>query len=343
MDVLLVDDSVPFDGYTPASQPLGGTEKNFASLPGALGRAGHEVRALNRCAFAVTAENVQWLPWDGPHPTECDVLIAYRKPALLDLPITTKRRILWLANPAGYLSSKANREILARHADAPLVFAGEAHRATCPEELGDRAVIVAPGVRGHYLEAEAMAAAHPPRAVVTTHPLMDLDWLLQLWVDDLRKRVPEAELHIYSAILDKGMLGGDVPENIYPVFKRIRAASADGVVVHRPRADPDMADVFRAARVHLYPGATSEVYCSTLAESQAVGLPAVSRRLPAAVERIRDSESGFIVPDDEAFANCAMLLLQYDQIFRGRSDDAREKQRGRDWDAAAAEFAALFT
>ncbi len=87
MDVLLIDDSVPFDGYTPASQPLGGIEKNFASLPSALARAGHDVRVLNRCTFAVTAENVQWLPWIGPHPTDCDVLIAYRKPALLDQPI----------------------------------------------------------------------------------------------------------------------------------------------------------------------------------------------------------------------------------------------------------------
>ena len=172
---------------------------------------------------------------------------------------------------------------------------------------------------------------------------MDLDWLLQLWIGDLRKRVPEAELHIYSATLDKGMLGGDVAGNIYPLFERVRAAAADGVVVHRPRADPDMADAYRAARVHLYPGAASEVYCSTLAESQAVGLPAVSRQFNAVTERIHNNESGFLVPDDEAFANCAMLLLHYDQIFRGRSDEARNRQRGRDWEAAAAEFAALFS
>jgi glycosyltransferase involved in cell wall biosynthesis len=144
-------------------------------------------------------------------------------------------------------------------------------------------------------------------------------------------------------MLDRGMLGGDVPADIYPLVERVRAAATDGVFVHRPRADPDMADVYRAARVHLYPGAASEVYCSTLAESQAVGLPGVSRRLPAAGERIRDSESGFVVPDDEAFGNCAMLFLYYDQIFKGRSDEARNLQRGRDWDAAAAEFAALFS
>ncbi len=342
MDIVLVDDSIVFDGYTPSSQPLGGVEKAFASLPAALKRRGHDVRVINRCGFPIMAEGVSWQTWDTARPERCDVLIAHRKPSLLDFPIRTRRRLLWVAGPADQIASGLNGAVLERHRTALLIFSGETHRATCPGAFMDRAVVVDPGLRRDYLDAEDMIPTDPPRAVVTTHPLMGLDWLLRLWVDVIRPGAPGAELYIYSAMLDRGLLGGDVPERVKPVFERAMAAQEDGVFIERPLADPGMADAYRAARVHLYPGSAREVYCSTLAESQATGLPAVTRRHPAAMERIVDSETGFAVPDDEAFASCAMLLLTLDDLFRGRSADARSHQRGRDWDGAAEAFEELF-
>ena len=342
MDVILVDDSIPFAGYTPSSQPLGGVEKAFASLPAALRRRGHDVQVFNRCRFPITAEGVPWWTLEDGRPRSCDVLIAYRKPALLDFIVQARRRILWLASPGALVEKKANKAMLERFDDAPLVFFGAAHRATCPTAFDGRAVVIEPGVRRDYLEADEMTPAHPPRAVVTTHPLMDLDWLLRLWVEVVRPRVDDAELHVYSATLDRGVLGAEVPEPVKPILDRAVAARGEGVVIQRPLADPDMAEAYCAARVHLYPGAGKEVYCSTLAESQAVGVPAVARRLAAAGERIRDGDSGFLVPDDEAFASCAILLMIDDGVFQGRSADGRAHQRGRDWDAAAAEFEALF-
>jgi hypothetical protein len=342
MDVLLVDDSIPFDGYTPPSQPLGGIEKGFASLPAALRRRGHEVRVINRCRFAITAEGVPWQPWDSARPETCDVLIAHRKPALLDFPVTAAKRILWLGAPGAQLEKGEGAEILARHGEAPIVFHGLAHRVGCPAAFTSRAVVVEPGVRPDYREAEAMAPARPPRAIATCHPLLGLDWLLAQWTDGIRPRVPDAELHVYSAALDRGALGGDVADKIKPVFARAMALKSKGVIIQRPQADPLMADAYRFARAYLHPGVDGEFHCSTLAESQATGLPAVIRRTAAAAERIRDGETGFATPDDEAFANCAMLLLTEDNVFEARSEQARDLQRGRSWDEAAEDFEELF-
>lgn len=50
MHIVFVDDSLPFDGHIPASQPPGGAEKAFASLPGALAPRGHHVQVFNRCS-----------------------------------------------------------------------------------------------------------------------------------------------------------------------------------------------------------------------------------------------------------------------------------------------------
>ena len=224
MHILLVDDSLPFDGYTPSSQPLGGVEKAFASLPAALRARGHEVEVVNRCGFPITADGVSWKPWEAPRPESCDVLIAYRKPALLDFEVEAARRILWIASPGGYLGRGPNPEILARHAAAPIVVSGPAHAATVPAALAGRVVEIAPGLRAPFREAEPMAPANPPRAVVTTHPLMDLDWLIELWTREIRPKVEDAELRIFSAMLDRGLLGGDVPERIPPVLDRALAA-----------------------------------------------------------------------------------------------------------------------
>ncbi|MFP6745217.1 MAG: glycosyltransferase, partial [Alphaproteobacteria bacterium] len=341
--ILLVDDSIPFDGYTASAQPLGGVEKAFASLPAALQRRGHEVRVINRCAFPIATDGVRWQPWESERPDACDVLIAHRRPALLDFPVKAAKRILWLDGPGGRLSKGGNMEILARHGDAPIVFYGLTHRRGCPDPVETRAVVIEPGVRRDYRDADAMDAAKPPRAIVTSHPKAGLDWLLDLWAKEIRPRAEGAELYVYSAVLDKGALGAEVPEAIKPVFDKAMALKGDGVIIQRPQADPLMADNYRFARAHLHPGRDSELYCSTLAESQAVGLPAVTRHTAAAAERVRDGASGFVVPDDEAYANCAMLLLTVDGVYKGRSIEAREFQRGRDWDDAAAEFESLFS
>jgi hypothetical protein len=84
MRITLVDDSIPFDGYSPTSQPLGGAEKAFASLPATLAMRGHEVRVFNRCAFPVTAGGAEWKPFESERPAETDVLVAMRHPRLLE-------------------------------------------------------------------------------------------------------------------------------------------------------------------------------------------------------------------------------------------------------------------
>ena len=64
-------------------------------------------------------------------------------------------------------------------------------------------------------------------------------------------------------------------QNIAAVYEDILAAEDSGIQVKRPLGDPEMATVYRRAKVHLYPIIANEVYCGTLAESQASGLPAV--------------------------------------------------------------------
>ena len=337
MQVLLLDDSFAYDGYTPRHDAMSGPEKGLVYLAEALARRGHEVRAMNRCQGRRRIRGVAWQPLDDSAPPgRVDLAIALRHPRLLDAAPAGAARALWLAGPGDALAGDA----LAGREDARLVFMGAAHRATWPRD-DERAVAIEPGVAPPYLACQPPCGYWPPRAGVTLHPRAGLERLIALWCGRIAPLVAGAELHLFSGLLAAAAGGRVVDGAAMPVFRRAEAAADQGVVIRRPLPDADMAEAWRRARVHLHPGAARESYAMTLAESQAAGCPGVTRRGGAAAERVVDSRSGFLAGDDEAFANCAVLCLKEDIVYRGRAKDARDLQRGRSWDDAAADFEAL--
>jgi len=340
MHITLVDDSVPFDGYTAAARPLGGAEKAFASLPGALARRGHDVSVLNRCQWGLTIEGARWEPLEGGHkPFATDVLIAFRKPSLLRAVRQASRRVLWHTGPGRLLARPAIRTLLDEH--KPLVLLVSAAQLDGLDAKGLATALLPPAVRPEYLATPPRPSPLPPIAMVTTHPAHGLDWLLDLWVGRIHPHAPNAELHVTSASLAKIDDGAEPEPEMAAIAAKVRAARDHGVVVVRPLGDLSMAESYRRARLHLYPGHADDVTAFTLMESQACGLPAVVRPLGAAPERIVDGLSGRVAPDDEAFANLALMLLGDDQVHAAESAEAQALYHGRDWDAAAERLEAM--
>ena len=341
MHITFVDDSFPFDGLSPTSRPLGGPEKAFAYLPGALAMRGHDVRVFNRCTFKVVADGAHWEPWESDRPSHAGALIAFRNPGLLEFVPSADRRVLWITGDPSYLETPAARTVLAQHRPT-VAFSSAFQRSRYLNKPGLPTEIIAPGLAPTYLDETAMELADPPRAIATSHPLAGLDWLLRVWVERIRPAVPTAQLHLFSALLDRGRLGAEVSAAVAPILAQAKAAAPNGVVISRPQGDYAMAEVYRAARVHLYPGQPSEAYAATLSETQATGLPAVARASgPAVAERIVDGETGFICGDDERFAAASIELLQDPAAFTRMSAAARRLQRGRTWAVAAAQWEEL--
>ncbi|WP_158240783.1 glycosyltransferase [Telmatospirillum siberiense] len=336
MHITLVDDSIPFDGFTPATRALGGAEKAFASLPGALVRVGHDVHVYNRARFPLMIEGAHWETLEKDFPTQTDALIVFRKPSLLSSVRLAGKRILWVTASARQLEPARKAIDSFRPA---LAFLGKTQMAPWRNDEGLTVRALAPGVRQDFIADAPTRLDERPTAVVTTHPSHGLSWLLDLWTAKIRPAVPNARLVVVSAILDKGKSGGDIPGEMRLLLDR--ASATEGVEIKAPGGDTTMAELYRSARVHLYPGHPDDMVCWTLMESQACGLPAVTRPLGAIHERLRDGETGHIVPDDEAFANVAVRLLTDDAMFWAENRDARLLQRGRNWDMVANEFVSL--
>ncbi|MDX2144471.1 MAG: glycosyltransferase [Rhodospirillaceae bacterium] len=357
MHYVLVDDSIAFDGYTSARRPLGGAEKAFASLAGALVKRGHSVTVLNRIQYPTWCEGAKWRSIDDPQiSTDVDVLIAFRKPGLLSTARQAKHRILWATGPVDYLNTPAV-EGLFESLKPALMFISAAQAAAYKGKA--RSVVVQPGVRSTFFETTAEvepfpelgheASSHPPteptipppHAVVTTHPQQGLAWLIDIWTKIVHPQMPQARLGIYSAILHKGTKGEAIPDELGPVMELVKNAASANVVVVEPRGDRGMTEVYRASRVHLYPSFSQDFACWTLQESQAAGLSAVARAVGGAADRIVNGETGFLVPDAMAFGNVALQILGDDALYRNMNEAAAAVHRRRTWDMAAADVDAF--
>ena len=222
-----------------------------------------------------------------------------------------------------------------------IVFQGRTQMAGWRNDEALPLRVIGPGIRQEFLSDAPSAPAPQPTAVVTTHPSHGLDWLLDRWSGQIHPAVPQAKLVVVSTILAKGKAGADVPDETKALLAKTVASAEDNVEIVAPQGDYGMAELYRSARVHLYPGHADDMVCWTLMESQACGLPAVARPLGAVHERLCDGQTGSIVPDDAAFANVAIRLLSNDDSYWSMNREARLSQRQRTWDVAAAEFETL--
>jgi hypothetical protein len=338
--ICFIEDSIEFDGYSPTSRPLDGPQKALAYLSGALAQRGHQVTVINRAYMPLTCDGVSWPGWSGEKPASTDLLVAVGDAALFDLVPAAERRLLWVPGDPAEISLPARAAAIAR-IRPDLVFHTHSQRERWTNLEGLATHIVGPGIASSYLEDLTAVPSNPPRAVAVCHPLAGLERLVRLWTSHVRVTLPTAELHVYSARLDKAILGGDVPADLKAIHDLVRASG--GVEVHRPLPDPQLADAYRAARLFLHPGLLDEVLAFNLMEAQAAGLPAVSFASGAlARERIVDGQTGRICDDDAAFAVACVELMTQEESWRAMADKARDLQRGRSWAVVAAEWEEKF-
>jgi glycosyltransferase involved in cell wall biosynthesis len=79
----------------------------------------------------------------------------------------------------------------------------------------------------------------------------------------------------------------------------------------------------------------------SVAEAQALGVPAVVQPLGSMPERVQHGTTGFVDGDDESFARHAIALLGDDALWRQQHEAALRLQQGLDADDVARRFEAL--
>ena len=340
--IVLADDGIEFDGRTPDERPLGGAESSVVALTETLASRGHEVLVLNKCRAALDHKGVRWRPIAGATwPDAADLYIANRGDKLIGMMPEARRTAFWIHNPARYLMKWRYLSKLWRVRPV-VVFIGRYHAATYPDWAPDGGRAVIPyGLPDSFCRATPLKDAPPPRAVFTSNPLRSLDWLLQIWARDIQPRVPGAELHVFAGVATYGSVGERKKDAIAAILARANSMQDKGVRVRGAVPKAVLIEELRLARAMLYRGDLEETFCLAVGEAQAMGVPAVVENFGSVGERVIDGVTGFVAPDDAAFAADARRILIDDELWRRQHVAALEKQRGWRWPDAAAAFERL--
>lgn len=340
--IVMADDGIRFDGATPELGPLGGAETAFIALAEALARRGHRVQARNNCAGPLSHNGVDWAPLAAGLPDAADLYIANRGDRLLPaMRASARRTVFWIHNPARYLLKWRYLWKLC-WLKPPIVFLGPHHLAGYPRWApAGRRLVIPYGIEATFRTAEPADRPPGPRAIFTSNPLRSLDWLLSLWVERIRPRVPGAALEVFSGAATYGGIGAAKAARMAPVLDRAGALAGHGVALHPPVPKAELVGALRAARLLLYRGDPGETFCLAVGEAQAMGVPAVVQAIGATAERVVDGETGFVAGDAAAFADAAVRLLTDDALWRRQHRAALRLQRRWGWDDAAAGFEKL--
>jgi glycosyltransferase involved in cell wall biosynthesis len=342
-DIVMADDGIAFDGKLAEAAPMGGAEAAFVGLAEALARRGHRVTVANNCAAPIDHNGVAWQRLDGFASDRADLYIANRGDRLLRRVRAARRTIFWLHNPADYLLKWRYLSKLALRQPL-IVFSGAAHAATYPRwaPSGGR-VIIPYGIAEIFRTTAPAVTPPPPRAIFTSNPLRSLDWLLDIWEQRIRPRIPQAELHVFSGPRTYGSIGARKEAAMRPVLSRARALATAGVVLREPVAKPVLAEAMRGMRAYLYRGDAGETFCASAGEAQAMGVPGVVQDIGSLRERIIDGVTGVVTRDDSAFTQAAINLLTDDALWQRQHAAALARQRGFGWGEAAIEFEKLLS
>jgi glycosyltransferase involved in cell wall biosynthesis len=348
-DIVMTDDGISFGFDALEAGPLGGAETAFISLARAFAARGHRVFVRNHCPHGAQGGpgngEIDWAPLADGVPPGCDLHIANRSDKLLALAAGARRLVFWLHNPASYLLKFHYLSKLWRLSPA-IVFAGDHHAAGYPRwaPAGQR-VTIPYGISEDFRTAapppESPQVPPPPRAVFTSSPLRGLDWLLEIWVERIRTRCPDAELHLFTGAETYGEFGRARAARMAPVLAKAAGLEGAGVVLRGTVTKAVLASELAQCRVLLYRGDVGETFCLAVGEAQAAGVPAVVQNIGCVAERVVHGETGFVAEGDAGFADAAVGLLGDDALWRRQSRAAADRQGGWGWQQAAAAFEEL--
>jgi len=339
--IVIADTTKYYDGRYLETHPLGGTESSVIRLARELVRRGHEVTVYSNCDGPIEHEGVAWRPLSSPAPESCDLYVAVQHPRLLGFVKKPRRRAIWVLWQPNNLKHYKQIWRVWLYRPVPVLMSLHQVRIYSPFlPRRDPQILIPLGLPEDVRGRAALPAPPSRRAIFASNPHRNLRRLVEIWAASILPQVPDAVLDVYG--VHDIPSGGDAwsawEGSVLP--PAMPAEVKASVRIHPAASRQALIEAFRSARCMLYLGHKVEAFCLSVAEAQALGLPAVVAPVAAVPERVIDGVTGFICADPQNFAAQARSLLTDDALWRRQHEAALRLQQGITWSEYGGRFEA---
>lgn len=276
-----------------------------------------------------------------------DVFISVRSPDIFAEPIKARVKTLWLHDAADqpHLLSLQDARIRDRIDYYIAISEWQAKGFIRKFKIQKEKIILSRnGVKYSYYKT--YRKKRKKRLVYTSTPFRGLEVLLNLF-PDIRKRVPDVELYVYSSMQVYGVSKEEDKERFGSIYA---LCEQPGVTLIGSLPQRELARELMKAMVFVYPNIFPETSCIAALEAQAAGLPVVATEQGALPETVLDGETGFLLKDDAAtdefkqnFIDVIVHLLQDTDMWHEMGSKARSRvMSGFSWQTIAKEWIEIF-
>jgi glycosyltransferase involved in cell wall biosynthesis len=337
--IVIADTTKHYDGRYLETHALGGTESSVIRVARELARRGHDVVVHTNCDGPIEHEGVSWRPLSHSAPDSCDLYVAVQHPKLLSFVRQPKRRAIWVLWQPNHLKHYKQIWRVWRYRPVPILMSLHQVRIYSPFlPRRDPHILIPLALPSDVGGFAPHQAPPPPRAIFASNPQRNLRRLVEIWASSILPRVPNATLDVYGVHdVKPGMNAWDVWEG-WLLPAGMSAEVKASVRIHPTASRQELIAALRSSRVMLYLGHKVEAFCLSVAEAQALGLPAVVAPVAAVPERVIDGVTGFHHADPDQFADAARSLLTDDALWRRQHLAALRLQQGITWSEYTGRF-----
>ncbi|MBX3415416.1 MAG: glycosyltransferase family 4 protein [Pirellulales bacterium] len=325
-----------YDGDTPATRPLGGSQSALCYLTEQLARDGHRVLVLNHVRATRTVRGVEFRPVTQARPDwlaglDAMVVLNATEPALKlrRYASPSTQLILWTqhAHDQPAVAPLRSREVGACF-DA-VAFVSDWQRDCYRREfaLDARRTCVmrnamAPAFERMFDSAETLAAAKeaPPILAYTSTPFRGLDVLVRMF-PQLRRELPDLRLRVFSS-MQVYQVGDEEDRRRYADLYRA-CDETPGIERVGSLTQPALAAELRRATMLAYPNHFAETSCIAAIEALAAGCRVVTSDYGALPETTGGWARLVPLVDDPAGYAERFLAAAREELARWR--DARNE------------------
>ena len=337
MHFVFLENSYDFTSSSLNLKAIDSFQRALIHLCKELVRRNHRITIFNNTSSNKSEDGIDWINFSeiSNFSDDPDVFIICNDTDFLNITINAKLKLFWINSNVNVFNYKnilvsllKNKFILLHNSDS-LVSSLPDNFKYIPK------IKFQIGVNSSFFKNQNFNINHC-NALVTTHPLKGLDWLLNIWINIISLKIPWAEMLIYSHTLYKKNFVKNIKINNLKL--KLFKYKNNGIHIKKPERENEFIKTLSNYRVHINPSNDISSIPFSIIESQARGLPIVSRENNVIFDYVYHNETGFITNDPNNFANKIIDLLTDNRLFLRMNSNAKLNNKINDWKTEVESF-----